>query len=105
MVREDWYRHLARINRLIAETRERIERLKVHISELENADQSTGKATARLHRFEVTLQLMGDHRAAILKKVRSYPLPCGGSPPARSHLRWNSLALVKKEMESRVARS
>lgn len=75
MVREDWYRHLARINRLIAETRERIERLKVHISELENADQSTGKATARLHRFEVTLQLMGDHRAVILRKVRSYPLP------------------------------
>ena len=70
-----WYRHLARTNRLIVEARERIENLKARISELEDEERSTGRATARLHRFEVTLQLMSDHRAVILERVRNYRLP------------------------------
>ena len=53
MDQKPWYRHLARTNRLIVEARERIENLKARISELEDEELSTGRATARLHRFEV----------------------------------------------------
>jgi len=35
MLAEDWYRSLARVNRLIVRVRDRIENLTVHISELE----------------------------------------------------------------------
>ena len=52
MVREDWYRHLARIESAHRRTRERIERLKVHISELENVDQ----APARLQPVSIGLR-------------------------------------------------
>jgi hypothetical protein len=71
MLAENWYRSLARVNRLIVRVRDRIENLTVHISELERDERSTGSATARLHRFEVMLELMSDHRAVILEKAEA----------------------------------
>jgi len=67
----DRYRHLARVNRLIVEARDRIERQKERIFELEHAQRSTAKARQLLRQFEMTLHLMTEHRAVILKKVRS----------------------------------
>ena len=49
----DRYRHLARVNRLIVEARERIERQKARIFELEHAERSTAKARQLLRQFEM----------------------------------------------------
>ena len=70
--RGDRYRHLARVNRLIVEVRERIERQKARIFELEHAKRSTAKATQLLRQFEMTLHLMTEHRTVILQKMRGY---------------------------------
>jgi hypothetical protein len=75
MLRRTWYSRLARTNRLIAERRQRIATLKVHISQLEHAERSTGRALARLRQFEVVLQLLVDQRVVILERVRRSQLP------------------------------
>jgi hypothetical protein len=83
MLRRTWYRHLARINRLIADARQRIDIQKMLICQLEHKKRSTIRAFARLRRFEVELHSLMDHREIILVKVRRFPLPaelCGANP-------------------------
>ena len=75
MLRRTWYRHLARINRLIADARQRIEIQTVLISQLVHKKRSTNRAVARLKQFEVELRLLVDQRGVILVKVRRSPLP------------------------------
>jgi hypothetical protein len=75
MLRRTWYSRLARTNRLIAEARQRIAILKVHITQLEHEEQSTGRALARLRQLEVALQLLVDQRVVILERVRRSQLP------------------------------
>jgi hypothetical protein len=75
MLRRTWYSRLARTNRLIAEARQRIALLKVHITQLEHEGQSTGRALARLRQLEVALQLLVDQRVVILERVRRSQLP------------------------------
>jgi phosphatidylserine/phosphatidylglycerophosphate/cardiolipin synthase-like enzyme len=75
MLHRTWYRRLARINRLIADARRRIEIQTVLISQLVHKKRSTNRAFARLRQFEVELRLLVDQRAVILAKVRRSPLP------------------------------
>ncbi len=75
MLRRTWYRRLARINRLIAAARQRIEIQKVLISQLVRKKQSTNRAFARLRQFEVELHSLVDQREVILVKVRRSRLP------------------------------
>jgi hypothetical protein len=75
MLRSTWYSRLARTNRLIAEARQRIATLKVHISQLEHEERSTSRALARLRQLEVALQLLVDQRVVILERVRRSQLP------------------------------
>ena len=75
MLHRTWYRRLARTNRLIAEARQRIAILKVHISQLEHAERSTSRVLARRRELEVALQLLVDQRVVILERVRRSQLP------------------------------
>jgi hypothetical protein len=76
MVRQDWYRDLARINRRIADAREPIERKKkALISTLTQGAQSPESAIAFLEILNDTLQAMNSHRTNILVFVRIFPLP------------------------------
>ena len=75
MLRWTWYRRLARINRLIADARQRIEIQKVLISQLVHKKRSANRAFARVRQFEVELHLLGDQREVILERVRRSPLP------------------------------
>jgi hypothetical protein len=83
MLRRTRYRRLARINRLIADARQRIEIQKVLISQLVRKKRSTNRAFARLRQFEVALHLLLGQREVILAKVRRSPLPaepCEANP-------------------------
>src|SRR6476660_636337 len=72
MVQETWYRHLAIADRLIVETRERIDIHKQHLSALEHDGQEASTAAALLSLLEETLHLMRWHRATILEKVAAH---------------------------------
>ena len=65
----------AACNLFIVEARQRIEIQKVLISNLEREERGTRSAPARLRRSEVMLQLLEDHREAILENVQRSLLP------------------------------
>jgi hypothetical protein len=75
MLHRTWYRRLARVNRLIADARQRIEFQMVLINQLAPKKRSTNRAFARLRQFEAELHFLEDQREVILEKVRRSPLP------------------------------
>jgi hypothetical protein len=60
MLHRTWYRRLARINRLIADARRRIEIQTMLISQLVHKKRSTNTAFARLRQFECEIRGIAD---------------------------------------------
>ena len=100
MVKDAYYRRLARANRRIAEARERIDEQKARVLELAGRPEC-GDATSVLRRLDRSLRLMTRQRAVLIRQLMHWSGSDEGKTPelgegagAQSH---HSVAAVPRE--------
>jgi hypothetical protein len=74
MVKDAYYRRLARANRRIADARERIDEQKARVLELAGRPEC-GDATSVLRRLDHSLRLMTHQRALLVRQLMNWPDP------------------------------
>ena len=72
MVKDEYYRRLARANRLIAHARERVDQQKSRVLELSGSPQC-GEAVLLLRALDRALRLMLRHRAGLIRRLMQWP--------------------------------
>jgi hypothetical protein len=72
MVKDEYYRRLARANRLIAHARERVDQQKSRVLELSGLPEC-GEAVLLLRALDRALRLMLQHRAVLIRRLMNWP--------------------------------
>ena len=72
MLKDEYYRRLARTNRRIADARERVDQQKVRVLEL-NGRPECGDAVVTRRRLDRSLRLMTQQRAVLVRQLVHWP--------------------------------